>query len=229
MTKAKILIVEDNPLTANDLKSALRKFHFEVTKVVSDCDSTLKSIEENHPDLIMMDIDLGKSKNGIEITKEIKKTKKIPVLYLTAFSDEDTMEDAFATDPVGYLIKPFRREELKSTIMLALYKINKLELDSINQDYAYIGFGYYFDEQTKKLYYKSQHIKLGLKERKLIAALLDAKGELIKTDKLEQKIWVDKVPSSSSLRTLIYRLRMKLGCQIIEVSYSNGYKLADIV
>jgi len=230
MNKTKVLIVEDHPLTATDLKKALQKLTFEITKVVTSYDAGLKSIKENEPDIIMMDIDLGDgNKNGIELTKEIHKSKKIPVLYLTAFSDDDTMEDAFETDPVGYLIKPFKREEVKSTIMLALYKINKLEYATINQDHTYIGFGYYFDIRSRKLYYKSKYIKLGFKERVLLDMLTQAEGNIVSIPDLEHKLWADNAPSNSSLRTLIYRLRLKLGCKIIEASYSNGYQLAPTI
>lgn len=226
MPKAKILIVEDNPITAADLKSALKKLDFDITDTVSSYNEALISTKQNEPDMIMMDIDLGKSKNGIELAYEIKKSKNIPILYLTSFSDDDTMEKAFATDPVGYLVKPFKREELKTTIMLALYKINKLEYENINQDHTYIGYGYYFDLKTAQLYYKSKYIKLGIKEKQLLAVLTEAQGLVISNEQLEHKLWADNAPSNSSLRTLVYRLKSKLGCNIIETSYSNGYKLS---
>lgn len=227
--KAKVLIVEDNPITAADLKSALKKLDFAITNTVSSYNEALISIEQNQPDIIMMDIDLGKSKNGIELACKIKESHNIPVLYLTSFSDDDTMEKAFATDPVGYLVKPFKREELKTTIMLALYKINKLEYENINQDHTYIGFGYYFDLKNTKLYYKSKHIKLGVKERQLLAILAEANGEARSNEYLEHRLWADNAPSNSSLRTLVYRLKSKLGCNIIQAAYSNGYQLASIV
>jgi DNA-binding response OmpR family regulator len=225
MTKANILIVEDNPITAADLKSALKKLGFNITDSVSSYNEALGSISKNEPDIIMMDIELNKGKNGIELAYEIKKNKNIPILYLTSYSDDDTMEKAFATDPVGYLVKPFKREELKTTIMLALYKINKLEHENINQDHTYIGYGYYFDLKETKLYYKSKYIKLGIKEKQLLTILIKAQGLVISNEKLEHKLWADNAPSNSSLRTLVYRLKSKLGCNIIETSYSNGYKL----
>ena len=229
MPKAKILIVEDNPITALELKSTLKRLDFEITNTTALYNEAIESIKENQPDIIIMDIDLGRERSGIELAKEIKQTRNIPVLYLTSFSDEDTMENAFQTDPVGYLIKPFKREELKVTIMLALYKINTLAYENINQDHTYIGFSYYFDLKNKKLYYKSKHIKLGLKERHLLTLLTQEKGNHVTHENLEHNLWAENAPSNSSLRTLVYRLKLKLGCNIIETSYSNGYKLATIV
>jgi len=225
MAKAKILIVEDNPIVALEIKSALKKLDFDITDITNSFKDTLNSIIKEEPDIIMMDIDLGDEKDGTQIAQEIHKSKNIPILYLSSFSDDETMEKAFDTNPVGYLIKPFKREELKTTIMLALFKINKLEYENINQDHTYIGFGYYFDLKNRKLYYKSQQIRLGLKERQLLSALILAQGNTLSAEELEYKIWIDNAPSESSLRTLVYRLKVKLGCKIIEVSYSNGYKL----
>jgi DNA-binding response OmpR family regulator len=228
MNKADILIVEDNPITAADLKSALKKLDFHITDIVPTYDRALTSIDKYEPSIIIMDIDLGKSKSGIELAQELKRSRNIPVLYLTSFSDDDTMEKAFATDPVGYLIKPFKREELKTTIMLALYKINKLEYENINQDHTYIGYGYYFDLKNTHLYYKSKYIKLGIKEKQLLGVLTEAKGSIVSNEQLEHKLWADNAPSNSSLRTLVYRLKSKLGCNLIETSYANGYKLNSI-
>ncbi|MEA3353464.1 MAG: response regulator [Campylobacterota bacterium] len=230
MNKSKVLIVEDHPITARDLQKALERLDFHITDNVSSYELAMESIKLNEPQIIMMDINLGDGKkSGIELARDIHRLKYIPVIYLTAFSDEETMEDAFTTDPVGYLIKPFKREEVKAAIMLALYKLNKLDYKNINEDHSYIGFGYYFDIKNKKLYYKSKYIKLGQKERILIDTMVRAEGKTVSNQELENKLWSDKAPSLSSLRTLIYRLKTKLGCQLILACYSNGYKLAPII
>lgn len=223
--KSKVLIVEDNSIVALDIENSLKKFGFDVVKITTEFDRVFKSINEDAPNIILMDINLGGSRDGIELVNEILKIKKIPVIYLTGFCDDDTMQRAFSTNPAGYIVKPFKKEELKSSINLALYKINKLKHKSINQNRIFIGSDYYFDDKSKKLYYQSRHIKLGLKEKKLLSVLVEAKGKFILSEELEQKLWMDAVPSHSSLRTLIYRLKMKLGYEIIESSYAQGYKL----
>ena len=228
MSKIKILIVEDETLVAMDLKSALTKMYFKVTDIVQSYEAVTRSIKECEPDIIMMDICLGKKIDGIDIAKEINKTKKIPILYLTAYSDDETMARAFETNPVGYLIKPFKREDLKSTIQLGLYKINKANLTNTNSSSIYIGFDYYFDIGQSILYYKDKLIKLGKKERTLLSMIIKAKGNVVHSIELEEKIWTGNKPSNSALRTLVYRLKSKLGCQLIEANYSYGYRLADL-
>ena len=228
MSKIKILIVEDETLVAMDLKSTLTKMDFKVTDIVQSYEGVARSIKKSEPDIIMMDIYLGEKTDGIDIAKEIHKRKKIPILYLTAFSDDETMERAFETDPIGYLIKPFKREDLKSTIQLGLYKINKVNLTNTNNNSIYIGFDYYFDIGESLLYYKDKHIKLGKKERVLLSILIKAKGNIVHFDELEHAVWAGQKPSNSALRTLVYRLKSKLGCQLIEATYSYGYRLASI-
>lgn len=118
----KILIVEDNPIIALDLKATVNEFNYKVTDTVSNEKAVLSSIEHNEPNLILMDIDLGNGNNGIDIVKEIHKNKYIPIIYLSARSDQETMNKALDTSPIGYLPKPFNRIKLNSMINLALCK-----------------------------------------------------------------------------------------------------------
>jgi len=227
MSNTKVLIVEDNPITAIEIKSTLKKLGFYITNVVSNHINALQSIQTDIPHIIIMDIDLG-AENGIDLAFKIRENRKIPILYLTACTNDNIMEQALESSPVGYLIKPFKREELKSTILLALYKINTLNYININQDQIHIGFHYYFDQRNKKLYYKSKHIKISLKERQLLY-ILSTEKDYLSDEKIEHYIWKNNVPSNSALRTLIYRLKLKLGCKIIEGSYQKGYKLASLI
>lgn len=225
MYNANILIVEDNQLAASGLKSLLIQFGFKINDIVSSYGGVLESIKAKEPDIILMDIDLGNGVSGIDISEKIKEKYNIPVLFITSFSDIDTMERAFDTKPVGYIIKPYREEEVKTTIMLAMYKIKKLEYSSINEDNTSIGFDFYFDMKNQKLYYKSKLIKITKKEKTLIYYLTKSKGISLNTENLERHVWTDKAPSESSLRTLIYRLNSKLGEKLITSTYSEGYKI----
>lgn len=225
MSRGKILIVEDEIIVAIEIKRALKKHGFDEIEQAFSYKQALEKIKQSKPNLIVMDINLKEEKDGIDLVKEIKQTDNIPVLYLTGFSDEKTMERAFDTDPVGYITKPFNRNELNITIKLALYKMNKLNLSSINKNHIPLNFSYYFDAIDEKLYYKNKHIRLGPKEKKLIVLLINAKFSYISSESIEYKLWPDNPPSESSLRTLIYRLKAKVGCKLIEISYSYGYKL----
>lgn len=225
MNKPKVLIVEDETIVALEMKRALEKFDFEVTDTVTNYDSTLNSVEVNKPDIILMDINLENSKDGIEIAKMINTVNNIPIIYITAYTDEETIKRAIETKPVSYLTKPFRRDELKTNILLGLYKSEKSENSYISEEHSNIGLDYYYDRDLAKLFYKDLPIKLSTKESLLLKLLIDAKGELITFEELEYQIWPAASISGSTLRTLIYRLRSKLEHKLIETTPMVGCRL----
>jgi len=225
MKKTKILIVEDEIVAAMDLKTQIEKMKCEVTAIVHTQKRALNSISQNEPDIIMMDIKLGKNQDGIELVKQIQQSKNIPVVYITAFSDDITMQKAFATNPIGYIVKPFSPNELRTNIQLAIYKLSQVPLKETNENHHYLGEGFYFDMVQKNLYYDDNFVKLGSKERVLLSILIDANYTKVKQEDLEDAIWDGHKPSQSALRTLLYRLKGKLGNNIIEVTYGYGYSL----
>lgn len=223
--KTKILIIEDEIIVALDIKSALENLGYEVTTIATNHTEALQSIKENIPDIILADINLENSIDGIDTIKDIKKIHDIPVIYLTAFSDDETINRAIQTNPVGYLLKPFKTNELKSTILLALYKSKQPNTIEIPSSYKYLGNYYFYDEENQKLYFKEVEIKLTQKERELLDVLYKKKGEIVPFKTIEYHIWEDSTVSDSTLRTLIYRLRSKLEYKLIETIPLSGCRL----
>ena len=226
MKKTKILIVEDESIVALDIKRTLEKFNYEVTNTAINYNEAINSVMLNKPDLILMDVNLAKSKDGIETAKEIKMLDDIPIIYLTAFCDEDTINRAIETKPVSYLIKPFKQDELKSNIMLGLYK-NRVVCDTPNdKKLISLGENYYFQKDKNELYYNTLAINLGRKEKLLLKMLIDAKGQIVRFEDIENIIWESQIISSSTLRTLIYRLRAKFEYKIIETLPNIGCRIS---
>ena len=126
MTKADILIVEDDRIVAEDIKISLKKLGFGVSGIVSSGEEALKSVETEHPDLVLMDIILEGEMNGTEAAGQVQTLFNIPVVYVTAYADEDMLARAKITEPFGYIVKPFEDIELNSAIEIALYK-HKME------------------------------------------------------------------------------------------------------
>ena len=118
----KVLIVEDELVSANALSDALLDLGYKVLKIVDSSDAAIASIHQQLPDIILMDIKLRGFHSGITAVNEIHKIAIIPVIYLTAFSDPKTLEQAIATSPYGYLTKPLRYAEVNMAIILALKK-----------------------------------------------------------------------------------------------------------
>lgn len=217
----KILIVEDETIVALDIKSALKKLNYEVTDCVTNYDDAISSVKNNRPDIILLDIHLDKSKDGIEIAEEILKTQDISIIYLSAFCDDITIQRAVKTNPVSYLIKPFKREELKSNISLAIHKNAK----NIDKNLKDLGNDYFYDLEKKELYHLDILIKLSKNEKLLLSFIILSRGNIISFEELEDNIWPEYSVSSSTLRTLIYRLRSKLAYKIIESIQGEGCKL----
>jgi PAS domain S-box-containing protein len=126
MSKSKILIVEDERITAEDLKITLENLGYEVTGIASSADTFYHCLESDLPDLVLMDIYLKGNKDGIELAIEIKDNYNLPVIYLTAYSDSNILDRAKVTEPFGFILKPFQERELHSNIEMALHK-NRME------------------------------------------------------------------------------------------------------
>jgi PAS domain S-box-containing protein len=126
MVNAQILVVEDEKIVAKDIQNWLRSFGYTVPVIVSTGEEALKKAEEILPDLVVMDIMLSGSMDGVETARLIRERFDIPVVYLSAFADDSTLERAKLTEPFGYIHKPFEERELYTTIEMALYK-HKME------------------------------------------------------------------------------------------------------
>lgn len=122
MSSAKILIIEDENIVAMDIKNNLKRLGYAVPYVVDSGEKALQKVAENHPDLVIMDIRLSGDIDGITTAKIIRNNFKIPIIYLTAYSDEITLQRAKLTEPFGYVLKPFDEKDLQIAIELALYK-----------------------------------------------------------------------------------------------------------
>ncbi len=119
---ARILIVEDDSIIALTIQTRLASMGFDVAGRASTGADAITKAEELSPDLVLMDIHLKGPMDGIEAAEMIYGIQNIPVVYLTAFSDEKTLERAQKTSPFGYIVKPFTDNTLRVTITLAIMK-----------------------------------------------------------------------------------------------------------
>src|SRR5271157_257701 len=119
---ARILICDDELLVAEDMALTLRDLGYETAGMVATGEEAIRKAEEVRPDLILMDINLAGEIDGIEAVEQIRAQFDIPVIYLTAYAEEDVFERAKQTEPYGYVGKPVRLLELRYTLETALYK-----------------------------------------------------------------------------------------------------------
>ncbi|WP_129596284.1 response regulator [Methanohalophilus profundi] len=125
MKNSRILVVEDEAIVAMVIKRRLQDLGYIVSGVASTGKDAITKVEGTFPDLVLMDIRLKGDMDGIEATKIIKDRFSLPVVYLTAHSDDVTFKKAKETDPDGYILKPFTEKDLSTTIEIALHKFRK--------------------------------------------------------------------------------------------------------
>jgi diguanylate cyclase (GGDEF)-like protein/PAS domain S-box-containing protein len=122
MEKKTVLVVEDEVVIAMDLQATLMDMGYEVPAIITSGEAAIQKALELCPDLVLMDIHLSAAVDGIAAAAQITQALDIPVIYLTAYADEDTLKRASLTTPFGYILKPFEARELRANIEIAFYK-----------------------------------------------------------------------------------------------------------
>lgn len=122
MPKARIMVVEDEAITAQDIQLSLEAMDYEVIGPAANGDDALALAETHRPDLALMDIVLKGPHTGIATAIELARRFSIPVVYLTAYADAATLSQAKQAEPLGYLTKPFNENDLRAAVEMALYK-----------------------------------------------------------------------------------------------------------
>lgn len=140
MNSLKILIVEDDTITAIDLSETLQEAGHIITTIARNLDQAVHAVKSYPPDLALIDIELKDSTgNGIATAKALLLHHRMPIIYLTANSEPKTFQSAKETLPAAYLLKPFRQEELKLQIELAYYQYKLAPtVEAVGSDYLYL-------------------------------------------------------------------------------------------
>ena len=215
MAAGNILIVEDDRLVAEDLELALTGFGYRITGTSASAADAIRQIEEQRPDLVLMDIQLRGEGDGITAADWICQHQDIPVIYLSAYADEATLQRAKDTLPYGFIVKPFQARQLRSSIEVALSR-HKSEKEARKE------------EATSAIQSSLQAISSELKEikgrmhgadfhlQKLVTqyGLTHREGETLRlfmTDQRVENIAPTLAVSPSTVRTHLTSIFRKLG------------------
>lgn len=125
MDKIRILVVEDEIIIADNLCDIIEELGYEALEPALNYTEALEFIEQEKPDLTILDIQLGGKKTGIDVAKEIIKNYNFPYIFLTSNSDEATIREVKALNPPAYLVKPFTKEELYASIEIVLHNFSE--------------------------------------------------------------------------------------------------------
>ena len=125
MSKVKVFVVEDESIVSKDIQNSLVKIGYEVVGSSATGEKAIEDIQNSSPDIVLMDIMLKGEINGIETAEIVRNNFSIPIIFLTAYADEDTLQKAKITEPHGYILKPFKEIDLQTSIEMAIYKHQK--------------------------------------------------------------------------------------------------------
>ena len=128
--KPKILIVEDEALIAMHIKSILEEIDYEITDHVGSVEAAIEAIKKETPNLVLLDINLNKAKDGVDLGHYLLEKGTIPFIYLTSYADKITLDRVNETRPDGYIIKPFKPIDLTTTISIVLNNYKHKNIDS---------------------------------------------------------------------------------------------------
>ena len=125
MSKLTILIVEDEPLIADDIAMILGKNKYQIADIVDNAEDALHYLRSNNVNLILLDINIEGDTDGIQLAHKINEAFKIPFLFLTSYYDNNTLKRAKAANPSGYIVKPFDEADLVANIELSSIKTKR--------------------------------------------------------------------------------------------------------
>jgi len=249
MQKYKIIIVEDDEITSLNLNMSLQKHGYSVVAVCDNITQAQNKISTHKPDVVIIDISLQESNDGINLAKSIKKQHNTPFIYLTSHSDDDIISQAKLTEPYGYILKPFDPASLHATIQMALFKfqmenerkedMNSLKVDKLNlekllyskrtSDKPIVPFGdeYHLDISICETFYQGKKIKLTKKENAFLRLLVAQLGLVVTFEQAMNYVWDENGATENSVRTLVWRLRNKLETDIIKNASGIGYYIEE--
>jgi DNA-binding response OmpR family regulator len=227
MMNLNLLYVEDDEEIIEDIEFFLKR-HFNEIIIAQDGEEAFRYFEEKNPDIIILDINIPKL-NGLKLASKIRETnKKIPIIFLTAFSDKENLLQAINLHACSYLIKPFKIDELINTI-------NKCKRDffqeNLNPHLKILSENFIWNKQKKELSFDNQRISLTKNEIALIDLFVENDFKFFTPEEINEFIFLNNDIKDNSIIQLISRLKRKItnltgnNNFFIENIYNKGYHL----
>lgn len=208
-----IMIVEDETITQRYLKDILKHFDVETVMCYDNAEDAYKSLKDRECEMILMDINIKGSVDGIQLARKILQQYNIPIVFISAHGDQDTFQEVLDLSPYGFITKPFAAKDIEMTLQVA-YKRFLSQSDQSRKeetiDQIQIDTHYLYSKTLKKLYRNGCEIKLNAKHLMLVDILCRHIDHTVGYDTLRAEIWDNEDIAESALRTLVYSLRKQL-------------------
>ena len=217
LNKLTLLYVEDDKVLRENYLSTLSLIFYKVLEA-SDYKSALEIYQEQKPDILLVDINLG-GLSGIDLVKKIRLSDlTIPIVFLTAHSDNRYLLEAANLQIDGYIVKPLDLDKLQTAMKNCLKKINMETIVEIDSSFSY-------NISNQELFKDKHKIILGKKTNELLQLFVKNPNKTITKEMIEDELWDEKVVTDSSIKNLIANIRKIIGKEKILNVMGIGWKL----
>ncbi len=206
MKNLNVLIVEDEIIIYMHIAETLKKFGFKHIHIARNGKDALQLASTIKMDLLFSDIKINGKMDGIEVARTMQHLYWVPVIFITAYNDQEILRRAVKVDFLGYLLKPYRIDELETLIRLAISKYNLLEC--LNT--CVVVGNYIFDKKENILYKDNIPVILTKKEHLFMMLLFNNINMIISYEVIDETVWHDTLVADNARRTFIYRFKTKL-------------------
>ena len=221
MENINLLILEDEYIIFTHIAQTLKKIGFTNVFIAKTYYEALELASKHQFHIMFSDIKIEGEIDGIDTARVLQNMfNNLAVVFITAYNDEATLARASKVDFFGYLLKPYREDELKTLISLILKKYRFTESSLLK-----ISGKYIFDMDEMCLYREAKKVKLSTKEEKFFQLVFNNLGAIVPYSIIDEVIWIDSVVSDSTRRTFIYRIKQNFPDLELETIQSIGIKV----
>ena len=219
---ATVLIVEDDPASAQYLQMILLENGYEIAAVADTGEKALEQYKQLKPDMVLMDIILEGKLSGCETALRIRNAySDAKIIFLSAYATAEMVDYAVESAAFGYLLKPYRAEEILATMKLA-FSHHTFEKPELCETIVRLNNGYVYNAHSKRLFKEQREISPGKKVLRLIELLVNNRNTSVSNEQICTFVWGEE-RSDCTLRSLIHRLRTLLGSDTIKNINGRGY------
>jgi DNA-binding response OmpR family regulator len=221
----KILIVEDEAILALELKDFLECNRLTVVNYVPSHQDTEQFLKEQKVDLIIMDINIKGSIDGIQSCNMLFPKYKTPILFMSAYEDEQTLNLIQESYALGYIKKPYKESELLMLIFFILKNKRIPAISQKQQEKINLQNEFTFCNIKQLLFQNNKEIDLSKKEKEILHVLCKNKNNFVSYEHLFSRVWEKESFNINKIRGSIFRLKKKLPMLSLKNSHEHGYKI----
>ena len=222
------MIVEDEVITQHYLRNILEENGVAAIECCDNANDALSAIKENNYEMILMDINIKGTIDGIQLAKNILMQYRLPIVFISAYSDDRTLDEVLELAPYGFITKPFSSSEVLVSVKIAYKRFLTFETKekkNDNESMIILTERYSYSMEENRLYCDGKRVDLNAKQCKMIKILVKNINQTVSFDEFIYHIWGENEIASSALRTFVYSIRKQLPDFPLYTHSKQGYYL----